>query len=184
MRIKYYNDGSPGYPWAVNVYKSVIRMWNSIGLTDDTANWVQGADEQTLRCDIGDYESGVGYLLSYTHADYLIDLTNVSDRSEIYSKKLSIPAASVDILLGKGRVKLDELKEPIITVDTSLIDLSTEEGREFESLELGSTVTVIDEGLGVNYATQVVRLAKPDLHHPEKIVVELANKVPDILDVL
>ena len=43
---------------------------------------------------------------------------------------------------------------------------------------------VIDEGLDIEYTTNVVRIRKPDLLQPGEINVELANKVKDIIDII
>jgi len=61
---------------------------------------------------------------------------------------------------------------------------SEELGFSFEALQLGSTITVIDEDLGIDVSVIVVKIEHPDLLHPEQITLELANRTKDITDTL
>ena len=161
-----------------------IYIWDATGWTNVTSVWKQGADERTFRCAIADYVIGAGYVVSYTHAPYLIALDDITARDEIFSKSLSFTASNVDALLEMGRTKLTESKTPIISIDVALVDLSAEEGNEFEELELGSIIRIIDEGLDIDTSARVVRLQKTDLLNPGQITIEIANKVKDIIDVI
>jgi len=183
VRIRYYNN-SPYSTWSTNVQVSEIYFWNSNTFVDDSSNWVQGENEKTLRCDIGDYTADIGYVIDYTHAAYLIDFTNIASRNDIVSRKISFSASDVDTLLAKGRVRLDEIQEPLLSIEVDMVDLSAEDGREYEKLQLGNRVTVIDEGLGIEEVTTVVSLKKSDLLQPGKIVTEFGNKFIDIIDVI
>lgn len=184
VRIRVFNSQSMGKPYPQNTSCGIkdIYIWDVTGWTDETAKWLQGADERNLRCAIGDYDTSAPYVLSYTHAAYLIDLEDVAERADIHSGQAGFSASDVDALFSLGRTRLEELKEPVISIDVGMIDLSTEEGREFEELELGDTVTIIDEGLVVSESARVVRINKPDLMTPDKIVIEIANKMKDIID--
>jgi hypothetical protein len=62
--------------------------------------------------------------------------------------------------------------------------MSTETSFSFDSLQLGSTVTVIDEDLGIDVSVRVVKIEHPDLHHPEQMNLELATRIKDITDTL
>lgn len=180
VRLNYYNTGNnTGFV----CYVAEVTLWDDTGYANDDAQWEQGADERTVRCDIGDYTAGLGYVISYTHAAYLIELP-VDARADVHSAHLSFPVSDVDILLAQGRVKLAEVMEPVISVATDIIDLSVEENLAFEALELGSTVVVIDEGLDIELTTNIVRLNKPDLFHPDKVIIELSTKLKDIIDYL
>ena len=137
-----------------------------------------------MRCAIADYVAGAGYVISYTHAPYLIALDDITTRADIFSKSVSLSASDVDALLEMGRTKLTDLKMPVISLNSSLVDLSMEEGHEFEELQLGSTIRVIDEGLDIDTSARVVRIAKPDLAHPDQITIEIANKTKDIIDLI
>jgi hypothetical protein len=178
VRVRFYNNNAARY----YVRLVEVQIWDSTGWTNDNANWVQGADERTLRCAIANYVAAANYVVSYTHAAYLIALDDIASRDEIFSQKIDIDVADVDTLLARGRSKLTDLKSPIISIDTGLIDLSTEEGREFEELALGDTVTIIAESLGIKESVPVVSISKPDLHQPQNIVIGLATKTKDFID--
>lgn len=184
LRFRAFN---PTYQWSgplPSCNEKDIYIWDSDGWSDDTANWVQGADENTLRCAIGTYQANIGYVVSYTHAPYLIALDEITDRDEISSRSESFETSDIDALIELGRTRLAELMTPVISINIGAIDLSAEEGREFEELALGDTVTVIDEGLDISESARVVRLSKPDLFHPDQIVIDISNKIKDIIDVI
>lgn len=149
---------------------------------DVSADWVQGVDEQTLRCDIGDYNAGATYTITYRHALYLWDGTaepvvkQRSDRSILHP----------ETLLAWGKLVVTDYKDPYYTYRIQTIDLSQsyEHDFSFEALQLGSVVNVIDEDLGINVATTIVRIKHLDLLHPERMDVELANKSTTIADIL
>lgn len=184
VRLRKFNEQFMGPPRPQNLVclEYEIYIWDTTGWANDNSHWVQGADERTLRCAIGDYDAAAGYVISYTHAAYLIALDDITTRDDIFSKSLSLSASDIDSLLELGRVQLTDLKTPVISIDTGLIDLSTEEGREFEELALGDTVTVIDEQLGIENTAYVMRINKPDLAQPQNINIEIASKTKDIID--
>ncbi len=169
-----------------------IYVWNTTGYVEETAKFVQGGDEATVRCAIADYDAGAPYVISYTHADYLIDLDNITGhstlaaswRDNIITGTQSFTAADADALLNLGRTKLAELTDPRISVDIGAIDLSVNEGRSWEELEMGDTVKIIDEDLDVDESQRIVRYEKPDLHTPDKVSLEVANKTKDIIDLI
>ncbi|MBA7578296.1 hypothetical protein ES708_20158 [subsurface metagenome] len=91
-----------------------------------------------------------------------------------------------DTLLAWALLLLAELKNPRISylVDTVDLSESTEVGFSFEALKIGSTITVIDEDLGIDVSAQVVKITHPDLLHPEQMEIEVANRTKDIADSL
>ena len=91
-----------------------------------------------------------------------------------------------DTLLAWAILKLAEVKNPPITYSVDTIDLSksTEIAFDFESLQLGSTVKVIDEDLGIDVAAIVVKITHPNLKNPLHMEIEIANKTKDITDTL
>ncbi len=91
-----------------------------------------------------------------------------------------------DTLLAWALLKLAEVKNPPITYSVDTIDLSksTEVAFDFESLQLGSTVKVIDEDLGIDVSAAVVKITHPDLSNPMRMEIEIANRVKDITDTL
>jgi len=186
VRIRFYNPQSYGlpYPQNNNCKQKDVYIWDAAGYADETSKWLQGANEKTLRCAIGDYDADDPYVVSFTHAPYLISLDDIAERADIHSDKAVFSTSDVDALISLGRTKLTELKEPLKSIDVDLIDLSTEEGRDFEELELGDIVTIIDEELRIEEEIRVVRISKPDLAIPQDIRIEIANKTKDIIDVI
>ena len=91
-----------------------------------------------------------------------------------------------DTLLEWAKLRLAEVKDPEITYRIDTIDLShsTELDYSFEALQLGSTVKIIDEDLGIDVSVIVVKIDHPDLTHPEKMNLELSTRTKDITDSL
>ena len=89
-------------------------------------------------------------------------------------------------LLAWANLKLAEVKDPPISYRVDTLDLSQSSDMDFsfDALQIGSTVTVIDEDLGIDVSVQVVRIEHPDLLHPEYMVIELANRTKDIADAM
>ncbi len=119
--------------------------------------------------------------------DYVEDSQSQTDWGGIYirrirDKRITDPT----MLLAWANLVLAEVKDPLITYQINTTDLaeSTEAGFDFNSLLLGSTVTVIDEDLGIDVSVQVVKLVHPDLIHPERIDIEVSNRTIDINDII
>jgi len=91
-----------------------------------------------------------------------------------------------DTLLEWAKLRLADLKEPRITYRVDTVDLSEsiEVDFSFEVLQIGSTIKVIDEDLGIDVSAQVVKITHPDLLHPELMEIEVANRTKDITDTL
>jgi hypothetical protein len=127
--------------------------------------------------------------------DYVEDVQSQTDWGGIFVKVFVEPSITdADALLAWANLRLADLHDPIITytVDTTDLSHSTEAGFEFEPLQLGSTITVIDEDLGLDVSVHVVRITHPDLLHPELVQIEVTNltssdpglRTRDILDVI
>jgi len=91
-----------------------------------------------------------------------------------------------DTLLEWGKLSLAEILNPPITYRIDTLDLShsTETDYSFEALQLGSTVKIIDEDLGIDVSVIVVKIDHPDLLHPEQMEIELSTRTKDITDTL
>ena len=91
-----------------------------------------------------------------------------------------------DTLLAWANLLLGDYKNPPIYYRIDTVDLSQSEEIDFsfEALQLGSTITVIDEDLGISVSVIVVKIGHPDLLHPEQMTLELANCTKDITDTL
>ena len=154
-------------------------------LADDSAVWEQGEFENTIRCDIGDWDAGATYQISYTYADYLVAWDQITTADDIVSRVVVNKYESYSLsLLEAAILLLDELKVIPITYDIDTIDLSQNEDFDFsfDALELGSQVRVIDEDMGVNVNVRIIRMEHPDLLEPERMKLQLSTRVKDISD--
>jgi hypothetical protein len=189
------SDASYGYLTLTSLY-SCYNDWTGEGdakpshilvYKDDVLNnvWEQGEDEHTLRCDIGDYDAGATYTVTYKRADYLIAWDVVATHGILDSSWTNKNIGTVGTLLELGRLELTNRKTPPITYKISAADLSRFDGFDFEALQLGSIVTVIDEELGIDVSVRVTKIIHPDLlAAPHRMELELSNKVKNITDAL
>jgi len=154
---------------------------------DDSANWVQGANERTMRCDIGDYDAGATYQISYNYANYLMAWDKIVTDEDIVAKLVTNKYEAYSLsLLESGILILDEMKVVPTTYDIDTIDLSHNEDFDFrfDALVIGSQVQVIDEDLGIDVNVRVVKIEHPDLLYPERMQIQLSTRVRDISDYL
>jgi len=186
-------DASYGYLALGGLY-SCYKDWTGAGdalpaemivyedAGDVSADWFQGADEQTLRCDIGDYNAGATYTVTYRHANYLWDGTATPRTKQRRDQSITHPTT----LLSWGRLYLTAHKDTYYTYRVDTVDLSesSEGDFSFDALQLGSTVTVIDEDLSIDVSTTVVKIRHPDMLRPQDMDIELANKTLDLSDKL
>ena len=145
-----------------------------------------------------DYSSLVNRLYAYgasegearielTAPGYVEDEASQTEWGGIYvGTKVDRSITHPDTLLAWANLKLAETKNPIIAYRVDTVDLSKSEEIDFsfEALQLGSKIKVIDEKLGIDVETTVVKIEHPDLLHPEQMTLELANRTKDITDTL
>lgn len=180
-RIRFYNQA--GYATQVEVNE----LEGASTYQDDTAKFVQGANERTLRCAIENFHVDDDYFISYTHAGYLIAWDKIVTDDNLISKTLTNKyEAYAGSLLEAGRLLLDEVKEVPISYSIRTVDLSESEALAlgFEALQLGSIITVIDEELGIDVSVRVVKITHPDLLKPQNMEIEITNRLRDIADVI
>jgi hypothetical protein len=188
IRIRFYHMTPQAFGDTCQVAE--IYAWNTTGYANDSVNWVQGADEETLRCAIANYDASAPYAISYTHADYLIYLAGVTGhdtlaagwRSNIFNGGGSYSATDVDSLLELAITDMDGLITPRVSIDVGAIDLSAEAGREFETPALGNTVKVIAPEINVAETQRIVGITSPDLAQPYRVAFDIGNKTKDIID--
>ncbi|GAI81076.1 unnamed protein product, partial [marine sediment metagenome] len=77
-------------------------------------------------------------------------------------------------------------KEVPVSYSIKTVDLSESEKYDFDfdALQKGSIVTVIEEELGISISARVLRIHKPDMLHPENMEVEISTRLRDITDVI
>ena len=183
-RIRLFGYDENGHQYRLNEFDFNERLENN---HEVTLNWHQGTNEHILRCAIGNYNPAANYLVSYQYANYLMAWDKIVDGDDIIAKvETNKYEAYVLSMLMAAILLLDELKEVPITYKIKAVDLAENEDFQFsfETLQLGSVVTVIDEDLGIDVSVRVVSLTHPDLLSPENIELELSTRVKDISDYL
>ena len=188
-----YVDNSRALQWKTSIGEDVgqqIRYKKNLkGITREIdyttlANkiYAYGAGEGDARIKLSDAEG---------HAvDYVEDAGEGSSQDRwggiyikvIVDRRITHP----DTLLAWANLRLADLKEPRITYQIDTVDLSASDEIDFsfEVLQIGSTITVIDEDLSIDISAQVVKITHPDLLHPELMEIEVANRSKDITDIL
>jgi hypothetical protein len=153
-------------------------------LSDVTDDFDQGEYENVVRCAIGDYNALNTYTIEYQHANYLVAWDKITDNDDIVARIVSAPSDTYSLsLLEYGRLLLDKLKEESYTYSIDCINLAEVAPKfEFDQLELGSIVNVIDEDLGIDVSARVVKISFPDLLNPENMQVEISTRIRDITD--
>ena len=126
----------------------------------------------------------------FTAVDYVEDAASQVTWGGIY------PGVMVDrsithpnTLYSWALLMLDERKDAIVsyrvdTIDLSEVDTTDSLDFSFEELQLGSTIKVIDEDLGIDVEVVVVSIEHPDLHAPHRMILELTNELPDFTKTL
>lgn len=147
---------------------------------DETDNFVQGSDDRTLRCDIGDYQSAETYYINYRHAAYLVAWDAIPTYGWIARTIANRYNNQTVSLIEAGRVTLTELKTPPVSYAIQIVDISNT--NPFEYLVLGSIVRVIDDELGVVEA-RIVSLTR-DLTDPAKISLEVSTFRRDLFNII
>ncbi len=181
LRVRFNNtESNRAFP---GIYE--IRAYSSD--VDDTGVWEQGADDHTIRCAIGDFNAGATYGISYWHADYVKAWPEIDAGADIISKFLTNRYESyATTMLEAARLLLAEVKEVPIKYTIDAVDLSRSQDLDFsfDALQLGSTITVIDEDLGIDVSVRVVAITHRDLLHPQKMKLELSTRVESISEYL
>lgn len=83
-------------------------------------------------------------------------------------------------LLELTKAKLKELSKPKISYELSVEDISRYEGFEGEAVDLGDTVTVIDEELDTRVQTRIIAIKDNPLEEIEDSEITLGNFIKDL----
>jgi len=190
------SDASYGYLTLSSLY-SCYKDWIALGDAlpshievyedgvDVTSDFHQGADERTLRCAIGDYNGAAIYTVTYQRADYLMAWDDIGTYGILSRAWLDNTIGLAGTLLTRGRLELTKVKTPPITYFIEATDLSHFDGFDFDALELGSIVTVIDEDLGIDITVRITKIiTHPDLYSLHRMQLELSNKSRNITDAI
>ena len=136
-----------------------------------------GAGEGTARIHLSDSDA--------LAVDYIEDAGAGSSQEtygmcirQLVDKSITDP----NVLYAWAVLKLAEMKDPRASYRVDMINLAAM-GWDFEKLQLGSIVKVIDEDLGIDISARVVKIIR-DLSDPENIQVEISNVTYDIVDTM
>lgn len=88
-----------------------------------------------------------------------------------------------ETLLAWANLKLTEMEVPYINYRIDMVNLGALEGFNFDVLQLGSMVKVLDEDLGIDIDARIMKIIR-NLTDPINIQVEISNPGKDILDLL
>lgn len=83
-------------------------------------------------------------------------------------------------LLELTKAKLKELSKPKISYELSVEDISRYEGFESEAVDLGDTVTVIDEEINTRVQTRIIAIKDNPLEEIEDSEITLGNFIKDL----
>ncbi len=103
---------------------------------------------------------------------YVEDAASQAAWGGIYVKPfIDISITDVASLTAWANKLLDEYKNPPIYYRIDALDLSKRQDIDFsfDELQLGSTIKVIDENLGIDVETQVISIEYPDLLNPQAV---------------
>lgn len=83
-------------------------------------------------------------------------------------------------LLELTKAKLKELSKPKISYELSVEDISRYEGFEGEAVDLGDTVTVIDDEINTRVQTRIIAIKDNPLEEVEDSEITLGNFIKDL----
>jgi hypothetical protein len=147
------------------------------GVTDETANFEQGADERTLRSVVNSYNPGAGaWTIDYVHAEYLIADAELATYGVVASTIVDKNFETSDTLVKWGRAYLDQAKAPRVSYQIRVVDLARIYPTEsFERLHLGDKVNIYDEQLAVTVKDRIVAMRYGDMEDPNTFEIEISN---------
>lgn len=109
-------------------------------------------------------------------------LTDNTHTSEVRSLKIENNSFTNPYQLKEWATeRLEELSKPRVSYIINVMDLSTLSGWEHESFNLGDTVTVDDQEMGIKVKTRIIR-REYNAQEPWKTVIELSTKLRELGD--
>ena len=150
--------------------------------TNETSNFIQGADEGTFRCAIADYNSGSTYYVSYTHAAYLKNFTGIEAYGDI-SGVVNYHYANNPLTLWTfARSQLDSISTASVSYSSDVLFLNgIDTNFSFDELKLGSIVDLIHEPLNIDNSIRVVGMTK-NLDNPLDGSIDIQSKVKSLTE--
>jgi len=127
----------------------------------------EGVNQLTIK----EVNGGLPYLQADTVAQYGVIAKTWVDRS----------IENAETLKARAQAILEELKIPRVTYRVDASELYKITNDELDKFRLGTLVRVIDEELGIDFTSRVVKYSKGDLFgNPAAVSLEIANKTQDV----
>lgn len=172
-KLNWLNDIGEDKGQQIRYNKNIVGIHRSMDF-DNFGNrlYCYGAGEGTARIKLSDVQT----------EDYVEDVPSQGTYGVCIRKLTERSITHPDTLLAWANLKLEEMKTPHCTYTVDMVYLSAI-GWDFETLQLGSYVKVIDEDLGIDINARIVRFVR-DLSNPKNVKVEISNPGKDIVDTL
>ena len=143
-------------------------------------------DFTTLANRIYAYGSGQGGArIALAAPGYIQDVPSQTLWGGIYAKSFVNQSFTIQATVTAWATQLLALyKTPLISYEINIANLALDTDFAFDELQLGSVVKVIDEDLGIDVSVKVTRIDYPDLMEPSRLVIQLSNRMRDLVDLL
>lgn len=134
------------------------------------------------RITFADINDGKAYVENLEAKEIWGRPNNDGTKSHVFSKVEFDDCEDPAELLQLTTAKLEELSEPLISYQATVVDLKAF-GIEHEGVDLGDTVAIIDREFKpeLRLKARVVKITR-DLLEPENTVIVLGNFIPSIVD--
>lgn len=131
----------------------------------------EGADQLTIR----DVNGGVPYL----------DASTVSTWGVIAKPYADTTITAPETLLASARAMLEQVKDPIVTVEISALELSGATGEALDRFTLGALCRLPLPDYGLQMNERIVGIRRPDVYgDPADVRLTLANRTPTVSGIL
>lgn len=130
-----------------------------------------GAGEGNAQINIKDINNGIEYIEDISEYGVIEQIW--VDKRFKYANELKKAAIQ----------RLNELKQPRLTIQSSMLDLSYLAGHENEKFSIGDTIRIINEILGINVQTKVIE-KQTDLLQPYNPKITLSSRTRKLSDEL
>lgn len=177
------------YPWQLNLVRpsedveAYIRYgvnMQGVERYEDPTNlctrlYPLGYGEGVNQLTIKEVNGGLPYIQADTVSTYGVIAKTWVDRS----------IENPDTLKARALAILEELKVPRITYRVDASELYKITNDELDKFRLGTLIRIIDEDLGIDFTSRVVKYSKGDLFgNPAAVSLEIANKTQDVASAL
>ena len=130
---------------------------------------------QTGITDAKDNVSGLPY----------IDSPNISKYGVIARHLIDTSISNPDVLYEKGKAYLQALEEPQVSYTISALDLFRRTGLDWDRLEEGRIIRIVDPGMDIDVCTTIIELRKEDAERrPLEAQVTLASRTETVSSML